>query len=894
MTNQPYTMLLVEDEDAHIEAITRSMSGVSRQNKIIALKNAGEFRKAVADNRAFDLILLDMNLPDGNAIDLMTELEIGSRWPVIIMTAFGDEELAVRAIKSGAIDYIVKSEGTFRDIGKTAEHTLREWENIQKGKKAEMALFESEERFRKLIELSPISIIIGRDGKVEYVNKAFSKMIGAGEKEIRGKDYISFIAPEERERLQEYSIACAQGKSVPTVYETLGLRADGVRVPIEINVSSIMLESGPESIAYVADLTERRKAEDALRESEERYRATVNSMDVFLHVVDRDFRIILYNEVLVGMMKELGFHEEMKGKSLFDVFTFVPENTKSIYRNILKTGEKFTDEQSIKVDERIVWCETRRIPIRDADGQVAGIITIIIDITERKTMENALRESEARNKALLEAIPDMMFVISETGEILDYKAVNQSDLYASPERFLGKNVRETLPPDVAELTIERINAIKGRGGIETYEYSLQMNGLEYFESRLVPYGDNKYIGIIRNITERKRAEAERIEMERRLQHVQKLESLGVLAGGIAHDFNNILTAILGHSELALFGLDPFNPARDSIREIENASHRAAELCRQMLAYSGKGKFVIEDINLSTLINEMVSFLKAAVSKKAVLNMNLENDIAGIKGDATQIRQVVMNLITNASDALEGNHGVITIADGTIDCDKETLSKYSFGAELSEGLYVYLEVTDTGTGMDEETMVHIFEPFFTTKFTGRGLGMSAVMGIVRGHNGAISIDSETGKGSTFRIIFPSIDKSMIVDENIPETSPAIKKGMGLVMVVDDEEIVRSTTKLMLEKLEFEALTASGGHEAIRLFREKRDKIRIVIIDLNMPQIDGEETLNELRKIDPAVRTIIASGYSESELNMRFLNRENLNYIQKPFSLSELSEILKSTG
>ena len=894
MINKPYTMLLVEDEDAHIEAITRSLAAVSMDNKIIALKTAGEFRQAIADNLAFDLVLLDMNLPDGMALDLITELDIGPRWPVIIMTAYGDEELAVRAIKSGAIDYIVKSEGTFRDIPKIAEHTLREWENIRKRKKAEMALLESEERFRKLIEMSPVPIIIGRDGKIEYINKAFGYLIGADEDTLKGKDFISLIAPAHRKTVMEHSIARHQGKPVPTVYETVGLRTDGTTAPIEISISLIELESGPVSIAYVTDLTERKKAENALRESEERYRATVNSMDVYLHVVDRNFRIVLYNEALVAMMHDLGMDDEMSGKNLFDVFTFVPKNTKSIYQNILKTGEKFIDEQSIKAGNRTVWCETRRIPIKDAGGRVAGIITIILDITERKTMENALRESEARNKALLEAIPDLMFVLSENGDILDYKAVNHNDLYAAPEEFLGKNLLEIMPPDVTDLTMEKMKNLKGTGGIETYEYALQMNGLEYFESRLVPYGTDKYIAIVRNITERKHAEAERIEMERRLQHVQKLESLGVLAGGIAHDFNNILTAILGHSELALFGLDPFNPARDSIREIENASHRAAELCRQMLAYSGKGKFVIENINLSTLINEMVSFLKAAVSKKAVLNMNLKNDITGIKGDATQIRQIVMNLITNASDALEGNHGVITISDGTIDCDKETLSKYSFGAELSEGLYVYLEVSDTGIGMDEETIVHIFEPFFTTKFTGRGLGMSAVMGIVRGHNGAISIDSEAGKGSTFRIIFPSIDKSMFAEENAPEGLPVIKKGNGLVMVVDDEEIVRSTAKLMLEKLGFEALPVSGGHEAIRLFREKKDKISIVIIDLNMPQIDGEETLNELRKIDPAVRTIIASGYSESELNMRFLNRENLVYIQKPFSLSELSEVLKSIG
>jgi PAS domain S-box-containing protein len=891
MTERLLTILVVEDEEAHVEAISRTLKAAPGNMKLIPLKTAKEFREAVSKNIGFDLVLLDMNLPDEKALDVVSELNAGSRWPVIIMTAYGDEELAVRAMKAGVIDYVVKSESTFKVIDKIISRTIREWENIQERKKAEHALFESEERFRKFIEFSPVPIVISRNGIIEYTNKALDVMIGAEENYLAGKRYIDLVAPESIETVLKYAELRRQGKPAPTVYELMGFRIDGTPIPLEMSVSQIEFKNGPVVIGYMKDLTERRNAAEALRESEERYRATVNSMDVLLHVVDRDFRIILYNDALVNILKEMGISEELTGKNIFDVFHFIPKNTKTIYKNILKSGEKFTDEQCIDTSDKTMWCETRRIPIKDSDGRVAGIITIILDITERKKMENALRDSEARTKAILEANPDLMFVLNEKGTILDYKAESEEELYKSPEEFLGKDIYEIVPPELAELTLEKILKVKETGTLHTYEYSLDINGLQYFESRVVPFGDDKFIAIIRNITEKKKAEAERLEMERRLQHVQKLESLGVLAGGIAHDFNNILTAILGHSELALFSLEPFNPVRDSIREIENASHRAAELCRQMLAYSGKGKFIIEDIDLSILISEMVNLLKASISKKAVLNMELEQDISLIKGDATQIRQIVMNLITNASDALEGKHGVIRITDGMIQCTQETLSEFAFGAGLDAGKYTYIEVTDTGIGMDRETIGHIFEPFFTTKFTGRGLGMSAVMGIVRGHNGAISIQSEPGAGSTFRIFFPSVDKVLTAGKTRPAEDSNLKKGNGMVLVVDDEEIVRSTIKPMLEKLGFSVLLASGGYEAIRIFQEKKEKINFLIIDLNMPHIDGEETLNELRKIDPSVKVLIASGYSEYELNERFAHRENLTCLQKPFSMSELSESIK---
>ena len=370
---------------------------------------------------------------------------------------------------------------------------------------------------------------------------------------------------------------------------------------------------------------------------------------------------------------------------------------------------------------------------------------------------------------------------------------------------------------------------------------------------------------VTDITERKWAEEKRLQMERQMQQTQKLESLGVLAGGIAHDFNNLLTIILGNASLALDEMPSLSPARDSLKAIEATSLRAAELCRQMLAYSGKGRFVIENIRMNDLIGEMISLLKASISKKAILNLNLKEPLPPLRGDPSQIRQVLMNLVFNASEAIGEHGGVITISTGMMECSNEDISEIYLDDNLTEGLYVWLEVSDTGCGMDHETQRRIFEPFFTTKFTGRGLGLSAVLGIVRGHKGALKVYSEPGRGTTIKVLFPAAESDRPL---VPQSSSNIQhsdwKGAGTVLLVDDEESVRNLGNRMLERLGFKVLIAVDGQQALETFRELHNEIVLVILDLTMPYMDGEETFRELRRIDQKVRVIMSSGYTESEI------------------------------
>jgi nitrogen-specific signal transduction histidine kinase/CheY-like chemotaxis protein len=400
------------------------------------------------------------------------------------------------------------------------------------------------------------------------------------------------------------------------------------------------------------------------------------------------------------------------------------------------------------------------------------------------------------------------------------------------------------------------------------------------------------------IAESKQAEQEKLALERQVQHAQKLESLGVLAGGIAHDFNNILMAILGNADLALDGLSPNSLVHANLQEVVRASKRAAELVKQMLAYSGKGRYVIESIDSGRLIEEMARLVEASISKKAVLKYKIAENLPTFDGDVTQIRQIIMNLIINASEAIGDKSGVITLSTGAMDCDRAYLNdinevqRASLYEPLPEGVYTFFEVADTGCGMDAKTIEKIFDPFFTTKFTGRGLGMSAVLGIVRGHKGALKIYSEVGKGTTFKVLFPAneLSDNGFAVRRKDEAEGKDWCGSGTVLVVDDEEAVCAVGKQMLEHMGFSVLAASDGHEALKVYREHTDEIVCVLLDLTMPYMDGEEAFRAMQRLHPDVTVILCSGYNEQEATQRFAGKGPAGFIQKPYNMAALRERL----
>jgi signal transduction histidine kinase/CheY-like chemotaxis protein len=359
------------------------------------------------------------------------------------------------------------------------------------------------------------------------------------------------------------------------------------------------------------------------------------------------------------------------------------------------------------------------------------------------------------------------------------------------------------------------------------------------------------------------AAAERERLAHDLQ-LQKLESLGVLAGGVAHDFNNALTVILGFTSLAGDeaarlgnGPDERAPLADYLGQVEQAARRAEELCRQMLAFSGRGRFVVRSLPPARLAAEAAERFRTSLPQRIILAVELAPDLPEVEADEGQLRQALQRLLHNAAEAIGERHGQITFKAGRRRCDRAFWRQTYLQEELPEGEYVSFEVTDDGCGMTAETQARVFEPFFSTKFTGRGLGLAAVLGVVRGHRGAVKVDSAPGRGSTFTLLLPR-SRSAAAPAAVPRAA-----GGGLVLFVDDEPILRAFASLALQRGGFEVLLAADGEEALRLFRQRRAEVALVVLDLTMPRLGGVETLQELRRLDPGVKVLLSSGYSEAE-------------------------------
>jgi PAS domain S-box-containing protein len=499
---------------------------------------------------------------------------------------------------------------------------------------------------------------------------------------------------------------------------------------------------------------------------------------------------------------------------------------------------------------------------------------------------------------IVESAPNAIIVVDRAGRMT---LVN-----SQAEKLFGYSRQELLGQPIEMLVPERL-----RGQHSSYREGfaatpqvrpmgagrdlagLRKDGTEIpIEIGLSPFRAQEQLYVLASIVDiskRKQVEQEHRDLEARFQHAQKLESLGVLAGGIAHDFNNLLTGVLGHAELALMQMPAGTPAREHLEHIQQASHRAAELCRQMLAYAGKGRFVVELLDLSRMVQEMTYLLEVSISKKVVLMYNLAGNLPAVEADATQVRQVLMNLITNASEAIGENSGVITISTGAAHCDQDYLRQVYGAEDLPEGNYASLEVADTGGGMDEQTRKKIFDPFFTTKFAGRGLGLAAVQGIVHSHKGAIRVYSEPGRGTTFKVLLPAKAGAGVPPPSRSLLRPEMRLA-GTILMADDEENVRMVGQAMLEKVGLRVLTATNGLEAVDLYRAHADDIACVLLDLTMPQMGGVETFRELRRIRPDVRVVLCSGYSEQDALSHFAGEGLAGFVQKPFRLTDLAGTL----
>jgi PAS domain S-box-containing protein len=658
-------------------------------------------------------------------------------------------------------------------------------------------------------------------------------------------------------------------------------------------------------------ITERKRMEEALRDSERRLSEIIDFLPDATFAIDLEGRVIAWNRAIEEMTGVKA--EDIVGKGDYEYtvpfygirrpclidLIFIPNaEIEKKYVFVKKEGDILLAEAEVhlKGETQMVWAKAR--PLYDSEGKVVGAIEAIRDITEHKETLQALQESETRFRQAVEHSPLAIAILSgDQGEYLNPKFIETlgytlEDIPTLPHWFRlaypDPAYRQSIIDKWQKALAEAKAGEKAIKGLEV-EVTCKDGSVRTMDICGVLVG-SKILIFCNDLTERQLAEEERARLEGQMREVQKLESLGVLAGGIAHDFNNLLMAVLGNADLALTSLSPASPARPNVEEIVRASHRAADLCRQMLAYSGKGRFVVGRYDLSEVVQEMTQMLEVSVSKKATLRYSFGADLPAVEADATQLRQVIMNLIVNASEALGDQSGVISVSTGVIDCDRAYFSDSYLDENLPEGRYVFLEVTDTGAGMDEETRRRIFEPFFTTKFTGRGLGLAAVLGIVRGHHGAIKVYSEPGQGTNFKVLFPATAPAP-EDQASRKTRREPPLSGGTILLVDDDAEVRKVGSQILKRLGFKVITAAHGREGLEVFRTSGDGIDGVILDLTMPEMGGEEVFRELRRLCQDVRVILSSGYSEQEVTKRFAGKKIAGFIQKPYTMKMLRETLE---
>ena len=509
---------------------------------------------------------------------------------------------------------------------------------------------------------------------------------------------------------------------------------------------------------------------------------------------------------------------------------------------------------------------------------------------ERHLLMLRLRRSEQRHREIVETMTEGVCITDLEGRIQFANGTFERMLGAAPGELVGASLHDFPAPTDEQAFRQRIHDVIAGAGPLRSEVQFRTIGKTgaYSSFAAAPLVDEgKVRGVLTihtDITQARR-------LQEKLQQAQKLESLGVLAGGIAHDFNNLLVAILGHAGMALSDLRPESPVREDLDAIEAAAIRASELTKQLLAYAGRGRFVIGRLDLGRLVEEMGHILSAVIPKNVLLRYQFARDLPSIEADPTQIRQVVMNLITNAADAIgPKKSGIITVSTSVIYAEREYLADTFVDDTLTAGYYVCLEVSDTGSGMTPETRTKIFDPFFTTKFAGRGLGLAAVLGIMRAHRGAIKVYSEVGRGSTFKVLFPAIEGTPDALLEIGKAQEA--SGWGTLLVVDDEESVRNITRRILERAGYTVLVACDGVEALQVFRKHQEAIRAVVLDVTMPHMGGEETFRQLRQLDPRVRVRLSSGYSEQEATSRFAGKGLAGFIEKPFKATAIVEQLRA--
>ena len=776
------------------------------------------------------------------------------------------------------------------------------YDDVTDRKQAECALRESEEKYRALFENAGEAIFVAQDGRVAFLNPMTAQITGYSGEEITSRPFVDFIHADDRDMITDRHTRRLQGEDIPRSYTFRMLRKNGSLLWVQLDTVLINWQGKPATLNFMTDITERKRIEDALRESEHELRALFKSMlnafVLFESVFDRDGNFVSYRFVYINDAYEriTGVkNNEVRGKTVHEVWPNTEASWVKAYGDVATTGIPSTFDMYHEPTEKLYHCNAYRP--WDTKGRFCVVFE---DITERRRAEEEIQKANALLNSIVENIPNMIF-LKDAGELrfTRFNRAGEELLGHSRDDLLGKNDYDFFPKEQADFFTQKDREVLRRKVIvDIQEEPLQTRdrGERILHTKKVPIlnanGEPEYLmGISEDITDRKRAEAEKRRLEERLRRAEKMEALGQLAGGVAHDLNNVLGVLSGYSELLLAEIPEGQKARRHVEKILQSTEKGAAIIQDLLTLARRGVLSEEVIQVNDIISgftrtpafENIRDYHPGVS----FRMDCDPNLLNIKGSPVHLEKTLMNLVSNAAESISGEGEVI------IRTENRYLDKAVVGYdEVREGDYVVLSVSDTGTGISDEHREKIFEPFYTKKAMGRsgtGLGLTIVWGTVKDHNGYIDVVSRVGEGTTFTLYFPATREEPAAP---PERTP-LERYMGrgeTVLVVDDIAEQRDVASGLLRKLGYRVHSVSSGEEAIEYLKQNRADI--LILDMIMaPGMDGMEAYRRILEIHPQQKAILVSGFSET---YRVRKAQLLGagvYVKKPYVMETIGLALR---
>jgi two-component system, cell cycle sensor histidine kinase and response regulator CckA len=786
------------------------------------------------------------------------------------------------------------------------DHFVSVFENITERKRSEERLHASEEIHRAVFENAGIGIdLLDPQGRILQVNQALSNMLGYSEEEMRQLTFLDITHPEDKEISKGNLEALMAGETECYRFEKRYLRKDGRILWADLTTSAICGPKGEHTgtIGVISDITQRKQAEESLRESENRYRTFFETSVDGVFMTDLDGRFIDANRSLIEMLGYDSIHKEELSKKNVSEFYANHEDREMHAAFVSEKG--FSKEYAIdlrKQDGTIIHTLATTATRLDEHGTIVGFQGTVRDISERIGAEKALRASEERFRLIADTAPDIIWRLDKDYRFTYVSPADERIRGFKDHELIGRSIFEVIKPSQVEAAKEsalrRLEEEKTGIKTGTLKHQLELVRKDgtyiWTEGYVVPIKDEDglitgFVGITRDISDRIQAEREKELMNTQLLQAQKMESIGTLTGGIAHDFNNLLTIMNGYTELILSERKENDPIYADLQKILVTGRKGAEMVQRLLTFGKESEITLRPLGLNLVVQNLTSLLDRTFPKMIQIDMILEKEPGTVNGDAVRIEQALMNLCINAKEAMPGG-GKITIRTKNVHID-DAYCKLQVTARV--GPHVLIEVTDTGVGMGAGTLDRMFEPFFTTKGwdfnKGTGLGLSVAKGIVEQHGGWITCESEPGKGTAFKVYIPVIEQAPVAEKPRPrgEESRSSKK----ILLVDDEEYVRALGRRVLERAGYDVITASNGGEALNIYLKEQSSIALVVLDLIMPHMGGEKCLQELLKIDPYVKVVVSSGHSLDSRERNHLGAYTKGFVNKPYEMKKLLDVVK---